>query len=33
MNLMGVVEVEPDEFLEKKFSYPCVCADKRELTV
>ena len=22
MNLMGVVEVEPDEFLEKKFSYP-----------
>jgi saccharopine dehydrogenase (NAD+, L-lysine-forming) len=22
MNLMGVVEVEPDEFLQKKFSYP-----------
>jgi hypothetical protein len=22
MNLMGVVEVDPDEFLEKKFSYP-----------
>jgi len=22
MNLVGVVEVEPDEFLEKKFSYP-----------
>jgi|SRR5690349_13613444 len=22
MNLMGVVEVEPDEFLEKKFTYP-----------
>ena len=22
MNLMGMVEVEPDEFLEKKFSYP-----------
>jgi len=22
MNLMGIVEVEPDEFLQKKFSYP-----------
>lgn len=25
MNLMGIVEVDPDEYLEKKFTYPVYC--------
>jgi hypothetical protein len=29
MNLLGVIEVEADEFLERRFSYPCICSSQR----
>jgi hypothetical protein len=29
MNLMGVTEVEPDEYLERKFRLSCLCSAKR----